>query len=356
MPAFDASPTIGSPRVEEKAMGRNSKLWSTVVVVLLGALLTPASGAPAQAKVPGTNGRIGFARQDLSICGDCTTSFTVNPDGSHQQSLLPASAGESGGVHWSPDGTHAVTGAETCPSGESCAAIIVDPDTGSFRELPAPVFSNEFHGCFVWSPDGSRLACDFVSDTPGLTGIYTIRSSDGGGLTRVLACSDECGPTDYSPDGTRLVIVRADASGQPELFVIRVNGTGLRQITPSGTLVDVADGYISWSPSGNHILFGGRVDPDHRRAIFVVNSDGTELHRIPVPGCGGALADPRSVTCFDPSWSPDGTKFVFARGSAMVHVQNIYTAKADGSGLFQVTHIGSGLGAWGPDWGPHPVS
>jgi Tol biopolymer transport system component len=214
---------------------------------------------------------------------------------------------------------------------------------------------NEFFSCNRWSPDGTRLACDIVSDTPGFTGLYTIRSSDGGGMTKVLSCPDECGATDYSPDGKRLVLGLPDPGGQTELFVVRINGTGLRQVTPSGTNVDLDDGVASWSPRGDQILFGGRADQDHRRSIFVVNSDGSGLHQVPIPGCGGAVSDPRSIACFDPGWSPDGTKIVFARARSMFSVKAIYTANADGSDLSQVT-TGSNLDVFSPDWGPHSLA
>jgi len=63
--------------------------------------------------------------------------------------------------------------------------------------------------------------------------------------------------------------------------------------------------------------------------------------------------DPKSISCFQPGWSPDGTKIVFTRISANGTEENIFTVNADGSGLAQVTHSG---GASQPDWGTHPLS
>jgi Tol biopolymer transport system component len=65
------------------------------------------------------------------------------------------------------------------------------------------------------------------------------------------------------------------------------------------------------------------------------------------------LSDPRSVSCFSPGWSPDGTKIIFTRISANGTQQNIYTVNADGSGLTQMTNSG---GAQWPDWGTHPLA
>ena len=86
--------------------------------------------------------------------------------------------------------------------------------------------------------------------------------------------------------------------------------------------------------------------------IFEANPDGSELHQLAIPSCGGAIADPTSHGCYDPAWSPDGTKIAFVRNSEDGTVSDIYTVNSDGSGLFQVTHDGYPQG--GPDWEPTP--
>ncbi len=245
--------------------------------------------------------------------------------------------------------------ATACTDGtETCAATIVDPDSGTFRQLKWPDPTLETN-CGIWSADGRRLACESFGVTdPSRNGIYTIRSSDGGGLTRIT--SDPGGddnPGDYSPDGKRMVFVRSNDSGPVGLFVVKLNGGGLRRITPPGFVTD-GEQNPSWSPSGNHILFSARTDPDHRLAIWVVNADGSGLHQLPIsPACGGAFSDPKSISCFQPGWSPDGTKIVFTRISANGTQENVCTVNADGSGLSQVTTSG---GASQADWGPHPLA
>src|SRR3954451_4678921 len=95
----------------------------------------------AQAKVSGPNGRIAFARFDPALGGSVT--YTVNPDGSRVQQLL---ARGSEGPHWSPDGSQ--VSLFCCDDG--MAAHIVDPDSGSFRELTPPDPTLETH-CGLWS-------------------------------------------------------------------------------------------------------------------------------------------------------------------------------------------------------------
>src|SRR5213592_415516 len=67
---------------------------------------------------------------------------------------------------------------------------------------------------------------------------------------------------------------------------------------------------------------------------------------------GGAYADPRSIACFWPGWSPDGTKIVFTRLTSHGTQSNIAIVNADGSGLVQITNTGDADEA---DWGTHPL-
>jgi Tol biopolymer transport system component len=137
---------------------------------------------------------------------------------------------------------------------------------------------------------------------------------------------------------------------------VRLDGSGLRQITPPGMNVNLCNGSGGpWSPQGNEILFSARVpNLDNRSTIWVVHSDGSGLREIPVPGCGGLVGDPTSVGCFNPSWSPDGKKIVFGRQPGTAQ-RDLYTVNADGSGLFQVTNTPE-IEEFSGDWGTHPLT
>jgi len=334
-----------------------SRRWIVTLAAALAVLGTMSVGGPSQAKAPGTNGLIAFTRSDPQ--GN-TLVYTANPDGSHERLLFPEVAEQP---HWSPDGTQV----DVLHTG-AFAATIVNADTGSFRDLPIqdPVFTctpttteeqcaNTDFSCDAWSPDGSRLACGAFSGVdPSRSGFYSIRSSDGGDLTLIKSCPPACGyPGDYSPDGKRLTFFGPDQNDQLRIFVIKLNGSGMTPLTPPG--MDLNDENLgSWSPKGDQILFTARPEPGHRFAIWVVNTDGSALHQVPVPFCGGALSDPTSVGCPIAGWSPDGTKIVFTRVSSKGRQLNIYTANADGGGSFHVTY--NGFRDTFPDWGSHPLS
>jgi Tol biopolymer transport system component len=323
-------------------MKRVSSLIVGLAIALVG--WTGPIGS-VNAKASGTNGRIAFVKFDHSL-GEPVV-FTIDPDGRHQQMLFAGAEFP----HWSPDGLQVSVNTGCTDGTETCAATIVDAETGAFRQFkwPDPTLETP---CGKWTPDGRRLACEGYGVTdPSRNGIYTIRASDGRGLRRITSNPGGTdSPGDFSPDGKRLVFFRANEDGPVGIFVINVDGSGLRRLTPPGFIVDDEAFAGSWSPSGNRILLTTRTDADHRLAIWVVKADGTGLHQLPIsPACGGAFSDPTSISCFEPAWSPDGTMIVFTRISANGTQENVYTVNAEGSGLTQVTKSG---GSSQSDWGP----
>ena len=329
-----------------------------LAIIASAALAVTAFAAPTGAKVSGPNGQIVFGRFNPAL-GD-TVIYTVNPDGSGLERLSPGNFGNAESPHWSPDGSNVVF-ISPADQPQQPAAIIANPDTGTFRVIREQEPDTLFTDCHIWSPDAARLGCESFGVTdPSLNGIYTIRSSDGGGLMRVTSNpGGDDSPCDYSPDGTYLVFARTNPDGSSELDTVNVATGAVQRLAPAGTtLTDLECG--SWSPQGNQILFAARAAAGQRFSIYVVNSDGSGLHQVPItPSCGGAVTDPTSRSCHQPGWSPDGTKIVFDIFLPATGKKDIYTVNVDGSGLFQVTHSGSarpGEGDQGPDWGTHPIT
>ena len=249
-----------------------------------------------------------------------------------------------------PDGTHArlvVRGPAECPrwSSDGTQLALCAPDAaGRLRpEIAAPDGSGIVPvaisdpslnlACWAWSSQG-LLACEGWSEhEPERGGIYVVRSADGGGLRRLTAFGV---PGDFSPDGSRLVLLKitdgADETGA--LYVVNVDGTGLRRIGPT----DAADPG-SWSPDGGRILFS---TSDGR--LFVEDPTGGSVTEIPLE------VGPDQRFCTWPAWSPDGTRILACVRDERAGTERYYTMDADGGDPRPV--IGTREGDDFADWAP----
>lgn len=123
--------------------------------------------------------------------------------------------------------------------------------------------------------------------------------------------------------GARIAFVKGAPGGIPELrhrravYVINADGTGETRIGGGDTYV----GSPSWAPDGTSLAFAWRGH------VYVVRPDGSRRRRI----TRGSTAE----------WSPDGTHLVVTRGP------ELYLVRADGT---SERHLGPGGGGkWSPD-------
>ena len=227
-------------------------------------------------------------------------------------------------------------------SGRPDQAATVRPNGSGFTLLETPDRTLNL-GCWAWSPDSARLACEGWDDTnPNRpAGVFTVRSADGGGLVRVTANPNNHDvPGDYSPGGGSIVFLRITDSDSETgtLFVVNTDGSGLRRITAPGFAEDSG----SWSPDGKWILFSS-----NKQKLFVVHPDGTGLHQISLDISGAYSAS-------EPAWSPDGTKIVLRLFLASTGGQRLYTVRPTGSDLRPLA--GTQGSEEFPDWGTHPLA
>ena len=192
--------------------------------------------------------------------------------------------------HWSPDGSQLAFLACLNPPDCTTAVALMERSTGDVHgfSMPDP---DLFTPCAVWTPAGTELACAGLSDTdPTRNGVYTIRATDGKGLTRITKNpGGEDSPLAYSPDGSQLLLNRGDPSradsANQALFIAPVGGGQPHRITPWG----YADDAAGWSPDGRTIVFGTNG------SLYRVSPDGQGLAEINVEMPDGSSAE----TAFD---------------------------------------------------------
>ena len=252
----------------------------------------------------------------------------------------------------SPDGTLFLDFAPTLDGRGSTG--IFNVDGSGYRVLPIPDPTLELPGG-QWSEGSARVAMEGGNPAdPTSIGIYSRRSSDGGGLIRLTnAGTRHDFPVMSSPDGSKLLFFRPDApnetsdSAAQDAFVVRALGGGLTRLTPKGTTTAFvfSGDSASWSPNGTRLAIAaakGRFWNNTSRSVYIARADGSSFTPI------GPRGD-----IWDAVWSPDGRWIAFSMASkATGGLQELYLMHPNGSGIRQLTSSADGLYALQPTWSP----
>jgi WD40 repeat protein len=294
------------------------------IVFLTAAACCMSVTATAQGAFPGANGKINFT-SDRSPGG----AYFMNPDGS-----APTGAPVVG--IWSPDASHVL---RYCDN-----AFCVFRADGTFES--DHYFAAAMHG-MGWSPDGTKIihaeqSCGASVCDPDRILYQGYPSGPGATVTS----QDDLQPA-WSPDGARIAFISfrdnprglfldpPPPPGSTDLYLIKVDGTGLVRLTnspgfeggPVGLAIDDFDertALPSWSPNGTKIAVASNRDGNWE--IYVVNADGSGAQRL--------TNNPGSD--WRPVWSPDGTKIAFQTDRDGNN--EIYSMNPDGSGQTNLTH------------------
>ena len=341
------------------ATNSNRPVWNRVrLAVLFGALVTLLIPTVARATVAGPNGRIAFTRFDPVT--EAPKTFTIALDGT-DEIQVPAEA--AGCPAWSPGSTKLLVCTPNAAGFWRPATVNADGSgltlLDAYPGLPIHLF------CTSWSPGGDRLLCSGGSeDDPTTNGIYTVRSSDGGDLVRVSVQPEDLQdvPVGYSPDGSSILYLRQDPNGDinGDLYVVDPDGGNMHRLNPPRLRVTSSDfggnfdfgdccgPNAAWSPEGSRVAFTGRWTVSHHGlkgyqvAVFVVNADGTGVHRISPLGIGARDGI---------GWSPNGRLIAFSTRAKIRHPQ-IWVVRPNGTGLREITHAANGDLAVGPVFSP----
>ena len=145
----------------------------------------------------------------------------------------------------------------------------------------------------------------------------------------------------WSPKGRRLAL-ESDYTGEPELYIVRADGTGFRRVFDDPKHVDL---FPTWTPDGSKLLFGRSSNRTGNLALFTIRPDGSELTKIT-----GAKIDHAGA-----QYTPDSASIIFD-GSGEGVIAALYSVAADGSNQVQLTpeDLRAGIPDLSPD-GTHVV-
>src|ERR1700730_12377498 len=230
------------------------------------------------------------------------------------------------------------------------------------RRLSAEGFSSSMPR---WSPDGKTLAIvsarnldPSTADKPKAQ-IYLLPVRSGGEATALTNLKNGVEGYQWSPDGTRIVLVSATApndgiaaadrksdvrhythiiyksndSGWDEgkrqhLWVVDVAGGEARQITNGQEWTDTDP---QWSPDSTRIAFvsdrtGKAYDDSHNTDVWVIPAIGGPLTKI----SDHAFEDE------SPRWSADGRQILFTGQTSQHQFPKVYVANSSGGGASQL--------------------
>jgi Tol biopolymer transport system component len=189
----------------------------------------------------------------------------MNADGSG--AALLSAGGEACPVglfhpNWSPDGTKL---AVVCyPGGPTESLAIMEVATKAVHRLYTVDHPQAIDNQPTWSPDGKTIAFDIIqrdpSDTDVIGWTVAVGPAAGGEVRKITDPTAFLGYPDWSPDGRTILLGARDIHNMPggsdpsNLFTVKPDGTGLRQLTHSSVDGTLRIGQARWSSDGTRIL------------------------------------------------------------------------------------------------------
>lgn len=163
-----------------------------------------------------------------------------------------------------------------------------------------------------WSKDGNKIA--FSSNRSGFWELWVI-PVQGGGIRQVTNGAVDIAPS-FSPDGDEIVFQSGRITGQWNIWKVSLSSRGLTQMTNSTKPCLTP----KWSPVGAQIAYTAK-DKDDVNYVWVMGADGQNPTQL-APG-------------EEPDWSPDGKRLVFSRWTSKNY--DLWIINGDGTGLEQLT-------------------
>jgi Tol biopolymer transport system component len=221
---------------------------------------------------------------------------------------IPASGGEPEDVTndepldwnpvWSPDGSYLYFASDRGGS-MNLWRVRIDEISGKVDGQPEPVTTpSQYSQHISFSRDGHRVVYVQVVTKMNIqrVGFDPVGEKVVGQPEWVTQGSKRSALPNISPDGEWLVF-SSFGEKQEDLFVIRKDGTGLRQLTD-----DIyKDRFPRWSPDGKRIA--AHSDRSGKYELWLINPDGSGLRQLT------STSAPNTVLY--PVWSPDGTRIAY---------------------------------------------
>ena len=187
-----------------------------------------------------------------------------------------------------------------------------------------------------WSPDGSKIVFLGLEKDQMKGGLYMI-NSDGTGLTSIGPWErDHLFNPSWSPVGNKVI-----AYGEREnsgLFLVDLNEDWAQRFQLTTQKVE----HASWSPDGKKIAYNVYNEDKSFSSIWVMEADGNGKTQ---------LTTNKDDFCTGPSFSNDGSKIVYLKGFTTTMpgpkpeeaINEIWVMNSDGSNKHRIYAPGNGM-------------
>ena len=291
---------------------------------------------------------------------DTKDLFLARPDGSDAHPIVTDIPGEHRAAAWSPDGTRiafVVRDAET-PDGSIWTANA--DGSGAMRLFDGgDACDSVYHPS--WSPDGSKLAMvcyPSSSDRESSIAVLDLASMAMTTLATVAWPEFLDNPPRWSPDGMSIAfpIVHWDPTDDhldgSLVATVPAAGGKVRLLTPFKTNMSSPD----WRPDGSELVMnsydlGNIQDTDQPSNLYAIKPDGTGLRQLTLSSVNGEMR------IAQPRWTPEGTgmyvSIATTAGPGSTRVNRVQPGFVDAAGGEPVL-VSSSLSGAHPELRPTP--
>jgi eukaryotic-like serine/threonine-protein kinase len=208
---------------------------------------------------------------------------------------------------WSPDGKYLYFASDRGGSMNLWRVPVEEQSGKVLGQLEAVTTPSPYSAHLSFSQDGRRMVYVQTVSTRNLqqVGFDPAKETVTGQPVWITQGSRPATTPDLSPNGEWLAFDSFPGQ-QEDLFVIRPDGTGLRQVTD-----DIyKDRKPTWSPDGKRLAFFS--DRSGKFEIWTINTDGSGLQQLTYTSGVGF-----------PVWSPDGTRLAYENQSGSPSIMEV---------------------------------
>ncbi|MFG1920639.1 TolB family protein [Cryptosporangium sp. NPDC048952] len=213
---------------------------------------------------------------DQGTTGFGAQIWTMNADGSHRRQLTALDT-EAVGPELSPDG-------KLIAFQTQGAIWVMKADGTGARKVSRDGY---YYGTGIsWAPDGTRFAVtrgtiDERSGEPYDIEVVSVRADGSREIALTRSGGDKNSPA-WSPDGAAIVFSQALDGGNYDLWSMKADGSGLKQLTRTK---DIGEQDTVWDPTGTAIAYAAWAQQTETAPrVMKAKADGTAAKSINAVG------------------------------------------------------------------------